>query len=163
MPVWSPDEFFPLTGSRPIMGRLLTASDDEPHSPATVVVTQSFLGQDPFSRSADYRQDSDPEWVRYEWSIGVLARDPGFFSRPVDYYLPLRPTAAQAAKRDAHGSMRALALLKPGVTLSQARSDLNTIMQRLAQADPGPEDDHRALAEFLTENEPAMSGMCSRC
>ena len=83
--------------------------------------------------------------------IGVLARDPGFFLRPVDYYLPLRPTAAQASKRDAHGSMRVLALLKPGVTLAQARSDLDTILQRLAKADPGPEDDHRAYAEFLTE------------
>jgi putative ABC transport system permease protein len=48
--------------------------------------------------------------------------------------------------------MRVLALLKPGVTLSQARSDLDTIMQRLAQADPGPESDHRAFAELLTEH-----------
>ena len=39
-----------------------------------------------------------------------------------------------------------LGLLKPGVTLSQARSDLDTIMQRLAQANPGPESDHRAFA-----------------
>jgi putative ABC transport system permease protein len=83
--------------------------------------------------------------------IGVLGRDPDFFLQPIDYYLPLRPTAAQASKRDAHGGMRVLGLLKPGVTLSQARSDLDTIMQRLAQADPGPEDDHRAFAQFLTE------------
>ena len=47
--------------------------------------------------------------------------------------------------------MRVLGLLKPGFTLAQARSDLDTIMQRLAQADPGPESDHRAYAEFLTE------------
>ena len=83
--------------------------------------------------------------------IGVLARNPGFFLQPIDYYLPLRPTAAQASKRDEHGGMRVLGLLKPGVTLTQGRSDLDTILQRLALADPGPEDDHRTYAEFLTE------------
>jgi hypothetical protein len=83
--------------------------------------------------------------------IGVLGRDSGFCLRPVDYYLSLRPSVAQASKREAHGSMRVLALLKSGVTLAQARSDLDTILQRLAKADPGPEDGHRSYAEFLTE------------
>jgi len=140
--------FFQLTGSRPMLGRLFTAHDDEPQSPATVVVTERFWAR---------TLSSDPEIVGKTITlngsahevVGVLARDPGFFLRPVDYYLPLRPTAAQSAKRDAHGSMRALALLKPSVTLAQARSDLNTILKRLAKSDPGPEDDHRAYAEFL--------------
>ena len=144
------NQFFPLTGSRPVMGRLLTAGDEEPNSPATVVVTQSFwarsLSADPRIIGKTVTLDGSARVV-----VGVLGRDLGFFSRPVDYYLPLRPTAAQAAKRDAHGSMRALALLKPGVTLAEARSDLNTILQRLAKADPGPEDDHRSYAEFLTD------------
>src|SRR5271170_3101903 len=144
------NEFFRLTGSRPIMGRLLTASDDEPQSPSTVVVTRAFWAK---------TLSADPQIVGKTMTlngtayivIGVLARDPSFFLQPIDYYLPLRPTAAQASNRDAHGDMRVLGLLKPGVTLSQARSDLDTIMQRLALEDPGPEDDHRAFAEFLTE------------
>ena len=144
------NEFFRLTGSRPMMGRLFTAGDDKPGSAATVVVTEKFSGQNPRRRFADYWQGGDPErdFLCGDWR---LARDPGFFQRPVDYYLPFRPTVEQASKRDAHGSMRVLALLKPGVTLAQARSDLDTILQRLAKADPGPEDDHRAYAEFLTE------------
>ena len=144
------NEFFHLTGSRPIMGRLFTASDDEPQSAATVVVTENFwakvLGGDSQIIGKALTLNGNSYVV-----IGVLARDPGFFLRPVDYYLPLRPPAAQAAKRDAHGSMHVLALLKPGVTLAQGRSDLDTILQRLAKADPGPEDDHHAYAEFLTE------------
>jgi putative ABC transport system permease protein len=44
-----------------------------------------------------------------------------------------------------------LGLLKPGVTLAGARSDLDTIMERLALAAPGPEDNHHPFAEFLTE------------
>jgi predicted permease len=143
-------EFLQLTGSRPIMGRLFTASDDEPASAATVVVTEAFWAQ---------TLSADPQIVGKTLAlngtsyvvIGVLGRDPGFFLRPVEYYLPLRPTAAQASKRDAHRYMRVLGLLKPGITLTQARSDLDTIMEQLAKADPGPEDDHRAFAEFLTE------------
>jgi predicted permease len=145
------NEFFRLTGSRPILGRLLTASDDEPQSVATVVVTRAFWAE---------TLSADPEIIGKTITlngtayivIGVLARDPGFFLPPVDYYLPLRPSATQTSKRDAHEWMRVLGLLKPGVTRSQARSDLDTIMQRLAQADPGPESDHRAFAEFLTEH-----------
>jgi putative ABC transport system permease protein len=144
------NEFFQLTGSRPIMGRLFTPSDDQPQSPATVVVTKAFWAK---------TLSSDPQIVGKTITlngtayivIGVLARDLDFFLQPIDYYLPFRPTAAQASNRDAHGDMRVLGLLKPGVTLTQARSELDTIMQRLAHADPGPEDDHRAFAEFLTE------------
>ena len=145
------NEFFRLTGSRPILGRLSTASDDEPQSAATVVVTRAFWAQ---------TLSADPQIIGKTVTlngtsyivIGVLARDPGFFLPPVDYYLPFRPSVTQTSKRDAHEWMRVLGLLKPGVTLSQARSDLDTTMQRLALADPGPESDHRVYAEFLTEH-----------
>lgn len=144
------NEFFPLTGSRPIMGRLLTASDDEPQSAATVVVTRAFwakiLSADPQIIGKTMTLNGTAYIV-----VGVLARDPGFFLPPVDYYLPLRPTVLQASRRDAHEWMDVLGLLKPGVTLSQVRADLDTIMQRLAQADPGPESDHRAFAQFMAE------------
>jgi putative ABC transport system permease protein len=144
------NQFFQLTGSRPRMGRLFTASDDKPQSPSTVVVTESFwvksLSADPQIIGKTMTLDGTAYVI-----VGVLGSDPGFFLRPVDFYLPLRPTSAQSVMREAHGSMRALALLKPGVTLGEARSDLNTIFERLATTDPGPEDDHRAYAEFVTE------------
>lgn len=143
------NQFFQLTGSRAALGRLFTAADDNPQAPATVVVSEGFwakaLGADPQIVGKTLTLNG----LAYE-VVGVLARDPGFFLRPVDYYLPFRPSAAQLTKRDAHGSMRVLALLRPGVTLAEARSDLNTILERLAKADPGPEDSHRVYAEFLT-------------
>jgi predicted permease len=143
-------EFFSLTGARPVMGRLFTENDDDPHAPATVVVTQEFwakaLGSDPAILGKTLTLNGSAYTV-----VGVLARDPDFWGRPMDYYLPLRPTAVQLARRDAHGSMHALALLKPSVTLAVARADINTIMEQLAKADPGPENDHRVYADFLTE------------
>jgi predicted permease len=140
--------FLQLTGSRPMIGRLFTANDDEPQAPAGVVLTERFwsktLSADPGIVGQAMTLDGTSYTV-----IGVLARDPEFFLQPVDYYLPLRPSLDEATKRDAHGSMRALALLKPGVTLAGARTDLNEILARLAKSDPGPEDDHRAHIELL--------------
>lgn len=143
-------EFFALTGSRAMLGRLFTASDDDPHSPPVVVVNQAFwaktLGADPQIVGKTLMLDGTSFEI-----IGVLPRDPGFFLRNPDYYLPFRPSPQQLSQRSAHGSMRVLALLKPGVTLAQAREDLDGIMERLAHADPGPENGHGAYAEFLTE------------
>ena len=144
------NEFFPLTGVRPVMGRLLTSSDENPHAPAIVVVSQAFwqrtLGADPQIAGKTLMLDGKAYTI-----VGVLAREPGFFLRHVDYYLPYQPSPKQLSRRDAHGSLRALALLKPGVTLAAARADINTIMERLAKTDPGPEDDHRVRAEFVAE------------
>ena len=143
-------EFFALTGSRALLGRLFTTSDDDPHSPYVVVVNQGFwaktLGADPHIVGKTLMLDG----TSYE-IIGVLPRDPRFFFRTPDYYLPYRPSPTELSRRSAHESMRVLALLKPGVTLAQARADLDSIMERLAHADPGPESDHRAYLEFLTE------------
>ncbi|HUY94484.1 MAG TPA: ABC transporter permease [Terracidiphilus sp.] len=143
-------DFFALTGSRALLGRLFTASDDDPHAPPGVVVNQAFwaktLGADPNIVGKTLTLDG----TSYE-IIGVLPRDPRFFFRTPDYYLPYRPSSAELSKRSAHESLHVLALLKPGVTLAQARADLDSIMERLAHADPGPESDHRAYLEFLTE------------
>jgi predicted permease len=142
-------EFFALTGSRALLGRLFTASDDDPHAPPVVIVNQAFwaktLGADPNIVGKPLTLDG----TSYE-IIGVLPRDPRFFFRTPDYYLPYRPSPAELSKRSAHESMRVLGLLKPRVTLAQARADLDSIMERLAHADPGPESDHRAYLEFLT-------------
>jgi putative ABC transport system permease protein len=82
--------------------------------------------------------------------IGVAA--PVWEARPVDYYLSLGRLTGGATNRSQHGSMRALARLKPGVTLPAARADLDAIMQRLAQAEPGPEDEHHSYGEILSEH-----------
>ncbi len=77
-----------------------TNCDDEPQSAAAVVVSENFwaktLGVDSQIIGKALTLSGNSYVV-----IGVLARDPGFFLRPVDYYLPLRPTAAQHEKEQA--------------------------------------------------------------
>lgn len=142
--------FFQLTGTRPAMGRLFTDADDTPGSAPTVVVTADFWQRRLGGDSNVVGESLALDGKSYE-IIGVLPPGLRFFWSPVDFYLPIGRSAGTSLKRSEHGSMRALGLLKPGATLSQARANLDAIMQRLALSDPGPEDDHRAFAIYLTE------------
>ena len=142
--------YFHLTGARPIEGRLLTADDDRAGAPPAVLLTYDFwvkrLGSDQRAVGSSLALNGNAYTV-----VGILrpASSPLLPGR--DYYLPLHPNERQALNRSAHGSMRVLGLLKKGVTVAQARADLDGIMKRLALSDPGPESDHRASAQFLIE------------
>jgi putative ABC transport system permease protein len=142
--------FFQLTGARPALGRLFTDPDDTPGAAPTVVATadcwQRKLGGDANVVGEFVVLDGTSYQI-----IGVLGPGFQFLTRSADFYLPLGRTAGASHKRSAHGSMRALGLLKPGAALAQARTNLDAIMQRLALSDPGPEDDHRAYAAYFTE------------
>jgi predicted permease len=143
--------FFQLTGARPMLGRLFTEADDSAGAPPAVLVTQEFwakaLGGDPAVITETLALNGKPYQI-----AGVLAPGLKFFSRPVDLYMPLALFAGGTVNRGEHRSMRLLGLLKPGITPAEGRSDLDAIMERLALEDPGPENDHRAFAQYLTEH-----------
>lgn len=142
--------FLQLTGARPALGRLFTDRDDTPGAAPTVVATadcwQRKLGGDSNVVGESVVLDGTSYQI-----IAVLNPGFQFQTRSVDFYLPIGRNANAHLKRSDHGNMRAVGLLKPGATLTQARTNLDAIMQRLALSDPGPEDDHRAYAAYLTE------------
>ncbi len=142
--------FLPMTGAQPMLGRTFNVADDQPGAAAAVVLTSEFwskaFGQDPKAVGETVTLNGTPYQI-----IGILHPGKRFFSHPVDLYLPLGPRNAKTLKRSQHDSIRAIGLLKPGITLSDARADINSIMQRLAVEDPGPESEHRVAAEYLAE------------
>jgi len=142
--------FLQLIGARPLLGRAFLDSDDKPGADPTVVVTANFwqntLGGDQKAVGESLELNGKSYQI-----VGVLSPGFKFFPEDVDFYLPLGRTAGRAVKRSEHGSLRGLGLLKPGKSLSEARTNLDAIMQRLALSDPGPEDDHRAYSAYLTE------------
>jgi putative ABC transport system permease protein len=142
--------FFQITGTKPLLGRLFTDGDDTPGAAPTVVVTADFWQRKLGGDSKVVGESLELDGKSYE-VVGVLKPGLKFFWSPIDFYLPIGRSAGAHLKRSEHGSMRALGLLKPGATLTQARVNLDAIMQRLALSDPGPEDDHRAFAIYLTE------------
>jgi predicted permease len=143
--------FFHLTGSRPLLGRLFTESDDRPGAAPTVLLNHEFwartLGGDPSVIGSRLKLDGRGYQI-----IGVLPPGLKFFSRPKDFYVPLGVSMGDTVNRNEHGSIRVLARLKPKITLGTGLADLDAIMHRLAIVDPGPENDHRAVATYLTES-----------
>jgi len=138
--------YFALLGMQPLLGRLFTESDDQPSAAPTIVLNHRFwssvLGGDPQIVGATLILDGRAYEV-----VGVAA--PVWETRPVDYYMALGRLTASVTNRGQHGSIRALGRLKPGVTLAAARADLDGIMRRLAEADPGPENEHHSYGEIL--------------
>jgi putative ABC transport system permease protein len=142
--------FFGLTGAKPLLGRVFGDADDRPGAALTAVLSYRFwidkLGADANILGAALTLNGQPYVV-----LGVLPPQFSFFQQPIDFYLPLHRMQGDIPDRGSHGSMRLLARLKPGVTLHAAVADLDLIMRRLAQSDPGPESLHRAHGVFLTE------------
>jgi len=142
--------FFRLTGWQPQAGRLFLESDDAPNAAPVVIVSHEFwrqtLGGGPNAIGASLVINGRACQI-----VGVLRSGQSYSSGATDFYMPLGPEAGRTTKRASHGSIRVLALLKPGVTLAAAKADLDGILERLASADPGPEDDHKAYAEFLAD------------
>lgn len=146
--------FFRLVGTKPLLGRVFTDDEDRSGAGRTVVLAQSFwlakLGGDAGVLGTTLVLNGQPYRV-----IGVMPPELQFFPGPVDYYLPLGVFRKDSAPRAQHGSIRALGRLRPGVTLAAARNDLDQIMQRLAQEDPGIENGHRAYGAFLSDTKTA--------
>jgi predicted permease len=141
---------FRLTGMTPLLGRLFTEADDKPGAAPTVVVTADFwqtrLGGD----SHVVGESLELNGTSYQ-IIGVLHPGRKYLWRSSEVYLPLGRTQSPSAKRGDHRSIGGLGLLKAGTTATQARANLDAIMQRLALSDPGPEDDHRSYVAYLAD------------
>jgi putative ABC transport system permease protein len=140
--------FFSLLGAKPVLGRVFTAEEDRAGAPRTAVLDYKFwlnkLGAD----KGVLGNSLDLNGLSYR-IVGVLPPGPDFLSGPVDFYLPAGLFRSDSEPRTQHGSLRVLGRLRPDVTLAAALGDLDQIMQRLAQEDPGTEDDHRSAGKFL--------------
>lgn len=140
--------YFGLLGMRPLLGRLFDANDDRPGAVPTVVLNHGFwlrsLGGDPKVVGTALTLDGKT------YDVAGVA-EPVWESRSSDYYLPLGLLEGATVDRGAHDSTRILGRLKPGVTISAAREDLDRVMAHLATTDPGPEKDHTSYGTFLTE------------
>ncbi len=125
--------FFSVLGARPLLGRAIDPSDDVPERHHVVVLSyrlwNSQFGGDDQIVGKNIHLDGDVYAV-----IGVM---PASFGKPesVALWVPLVWTAQEKAVRGEH-SMAAVARLKPGVTVQQAQSQLDTIAARIAEQYP---------------------------
>jgi len=125
--------FFSLLGTRPLLGREISASDDVSGGQHVAVLSyrlwNSQFGGDQQVVGRSIHLDGDAYTV-----IGVM---PPSFDKPESalLWVPLVWTAQERAVRGEH-SMAAVARLKPGVTVQQAQAQLDGIAARLAEQYP---------------------------
>jgi putative ABC transport system permease protein len=129
--------FFHVLGTSAFRGRLFDARDARPDAAATAVVSHAFwireLGGDPAAIGRPLSLSRQPV------VIGVLP--PGFrYMTPADVYLLLEPQVAANYRgmlsRGTHTGLYAVGHLKPAVTITAARTEIETIAAALAAEHP---------------------------
>jgi putative ABC transport system permease protein len=141
---------FQILGVDPQIGRVFTAAEDQPGSERVVLLSyglwQRRFGGDPAIVGKAITLNGASYTV-----VGVM---PARFQFPTvddEVWVPIAFTPQQAADRTTH-YLTVLARLKPGVTLSQAQTEMNTIATRLQQQYPQSNTDVGAAVTLLQED-----------
>ncbi|MBX3744793.1 MAG: ABC transporter permease [Verrucomicrobiae bacterium] len=124
-------DFFPLLGVHPALGRNFTSEEDTPGGPKSVILGHG-LWHSRFGGAADILGRTITLNQERYTVVGVL---PARFRHPEPFQLwipmALSETGGTFVK---HGEgimlLKAIARLKPGVTLQQAQAELQTLAQR---------------------------------
>ena len=128
---------FEMLHTRPVLGRGFETSDHNSGS-APVVLLGYGIWKDRYASSASIvghavRVNGKPATV-----IGVMPK--GFkFPSSTDMWMPLVPTP-ELEKRD-NRQLRVFGMLKPGVSLAQANTEMNAIAHRLSAQYGGTDKD----------------------
>ncbi len=146
------NSFFSLFGANLIAGRSFTSAEETPGAAPAAVVSYGFaqrsLGG---ARSAVGRAiELDGQTATV---VGVMPRG---FSVPwgdYDIYMPLglKTDSPQLTNRANHPNLRVAARLRPGVTLDAARTEMDSIMQRLGQAYPESDREEKTVLSPLKD------------
>ncbi len=131
------DGTLPILGVVPAVGRLFTRKDDSPGSPETVLLSYGYwqkkFGSDRSVIGRSITVDGKPREI-----IGVLPR--GFhFLDEEDAALVLPFQWDRSKIKLGNFSQRALARLKPGVTMAQASADMARLLPVVLRSFPTPE------------------------
>jgi len=131
------DGTLPLLGVVPALGRLFTRQDDSPEAPDTVLISYGYwrekFGGDPAVIGRSITADGKPREI-----IGVLPQGFQFLDdQDVAIIAPFKWDRSKT--KLGNFSYRALARLKPGVTMAQASADVARMLPIVSRSFPPPE------------------------
>lgn len=145
---WVTVDAFAIPGVRPLLGRDFLPGEDTPTGAKVAVLGydmwQTRFGGDRGVLGTTIRVNGVPFEV-----VGVM---PDGFAWPNNdqLWLPMQ-TDPLVGGRDEGLSLQVAGTLKPGVTRTQAETELNTILQRLAETYPATGKGHAAIVAPFTE------------
>ena len=150
---------FPALAMKPILGRVFQSDDENRGIGRVAVISRSLwerrFGADPNVQGQKLIANGEPLTV-----IGVM---PGEFKFPeqAELWIPpkqvvpehvLTPNVNMATNRDSH-YLAAVARVKPGVSLAQAKTDIDAVAARMAEQDPANNSGRGAKLMPLREHE----------
>jgi predicted permease len=131
------DGTLPILGVVPVVGRLFSRKDDSPGAPQTVVLSYGYW-QRKFGGASSVIGRSITIDGKPREIIGVLPQGFHFLDQPdVALFLPFQWDRNKT--KLGSFSERALARLKPGVTIAQASADMARLLPVVLRSFPAPE------------------------
>ncbi|HEU5411429.1 MAG TPA: ABC transporter permease [Candidatus Acidoferrales bacterium] len=148
--------FFNILGFNALVGRTFNANDDHPGAAPVVILSNSFW-QRRFGGSRQIIGKSISLNGAAYTVIGALPSNFYFtgnnFGRIPEIFLPLGQwTDKTFLDRRVGMGMDAMGRLKPGVTLAQARADMDGVAQNLARAYPDADKDSGITVHSLKQD-----------
>ena len=125
------DRFLPLLGVQPLLGRSFYADEAQRGGP-TVVMISHRLWTSRFGARRDVIGQTLRHDGRAHTIIGVLPANFPWLGQPLDILTPAQMSIRGGDWRVGAGRfLRVVARLRPGVSLTQARDDMNAIARQL--------------------------------
>ncbi|HEY6253190.1 MAG TPA: ABC transporter permease [Candidatus Angelobacter sp.] len=138
-------------GIRPLLGRTFVAKEDEAGT-APVAILSERLWRNRFAAAPDILNRTITLDGTNHTVIGVMPASMRFPSRTTEVWVPLGMYVnMMPTSRDNHPGLLALGLLAPNVSLEQARSEMDTIAERLGQQYPDTNSAVHVLTTSLYE------------
>src|SRR5688572_9676397 len=140
---------FSLLGVSPVLGRAFLAEDDKPGAQKVALLTYGLWQRRYASATDVINRDVLLDGEKYK-VIGVLPERFQYLSDAIALWVPMAFTSEQLAD---HGNSNysVVARLKPGVSVSQADAELQTISQRIERDNPDTAQGLKSVVEPLKE------------
>src|SRR6185369_4717031 len=152
--------YFAVVGVEPILGRAFVAEEYETGKDQVVIISYNFwqhrFGGDKNIINRTLTLDGDTYTVVGVMPSGIYPVWPTtsghitFDEQQQQYWTPMSFTAQWAAVRTAH-VLGVVARLKPGISLTQATTEMNTIAARLEQEHTENRGEGIILNQFMNE------------
>jgi putative ABC transport system permease protein len=146
--------FFSLCGATTVVGRAFRNEEDQPDADRTAILSYAFWRTHFAANSGVLGSSINLDGKPYS-VIGVLPPDFNYFVRPVDLYVPAALSAGPGSNwlsRGNHPSLRVLARLRPGSSVSEARADMDVLAASLEKEYPEVNGGQRASVIPLYES-----------
>jgi len=128
--------FFPTFGVQPILGRTFQSEDDRRDARVAIIsegLWRRRFGGDPSVFGSSIRLDGERHTI-----IGVIPAAFGFPTSTTQVWLPVAPNVSpNYTQQRGNHRFQVLARLKPGVSVEQARTELDGIARRIREQHPG--------------------------